>query len=71
MLTADAEVVNRVQPPAAPGLLPPTGAGQTAAPALHTGSGAKMKDFSYPVPENSFTEREKLKGETKVYMVRV
>lgn len=51
------------------GLLPPTGEGTDAGPTLDPDGGAKRKEFSYFVPENAFTEREKLKGKREVYMM--
>lgn len=53
-----------IQPPAAPGLLPPTGEDQKAAPSSHRRWWSK--DEAFLLPENFFKEREKLKGGEKI-----
>lgn len=65
VFTAETDVMDLCSDPACScGLLPPTGEGTGVGPTLDTDGGAK-KDFSYFVPENAFTEREKLKGKGK------
>lgn len=64
--TAETDVMDLCSAPAGScGLLPPTGERTGAGPTLDTDGGAKRKDFSSFAPENTFTEREKLKGKGK------